>query len=254
LQKHILRVYLTKKISVSIVHLAWFNLENNYTFSSKLQCKFPGKLCSLKSQPWTGCLLNSAQNIVGLLAWVRNNIYILCLSSSGISITPIIHRNQLASDQPGWKYMAAFSWSSNSNTLILFHPCCQETQAWLPAKDGLAKLKRKRLQVLMLINGIVPGKTTLWILQKHQTPKTQYEQLAQWLCSNSCHSWRYQSLHHSAWIVDAQVWGLVSDPNNYSASAGTLYPFLSGPRKQPGTVQFWQNDMVRNHPEKIVID
>lgn len=101
LQKHILRVYLTKKISFSIVHLAWFNLENNYTFSSKLQCKFPGKLCSLKSQPWTGCLLNSAQNIVGLLAWVRNNIYILCLSSSGISITPIIHRNQLASDQPG---------------------------------------------------------------------------------------------------------------------------------------------------------
>ena len=192
---------------------------------------------------------------MGLLACVRNNIYIPCLSSSGIRFRPIIHSNQQlwhlpSPDERMWPFLGHHV----ANTWPLFRPCCPEIREQLPAKEWLEKLKWKGHQFFVPVNRTVPGKTTLWTLQKHQTPKTQYEQPAQWLCSNSCHRQRYQSLHHSARTVDAQMLVLATDPSNYSASAGTACPFLSGPWKQHGTVQFWQNDTVHNHPEKMVIN
>lgn len=103
------------------------------------------------------------------------------------------------------------------------------------------------------INEIIQGKTTLRILRKCQTPKTQYELHVRWRSSNSCHRRTYQSWHHSEWILAAQKKGLVSGPSNHLASLEIVCPFLRSPKRLLGKFQFWLNGMEHNHPERQLI-
>ena len=135
--------------------------------------------------------------------------------------------------------MAAIIKTSDPQKAIILGLWCWKTKG-VNAKDSK----------IHTINEIILGKTTLRILQKCQTPKTQYEQHVRWRSSNSCHRRTYQSWHHSEWILAAQKKELVSGPSNHLASLEIVCPFLRSPKRLLGKFQFWQNGMERNHPER----
>lgn len=120
---------------------------------------------------------------------------------------------------------------------------------WRQAREaGSPKYYNSR--VCTATTEIILGRTITGTSQTYQTPKNQYEQHVQWVCLGSFHRKKCQSWHHNARILVAHTKELVFGPSNHSASPKIFFPFLSSPRKLPGTFQFWQNGTEHSRPER----